>query len=129
MRERLTEIVGDALSECLKHMKEKNLATVSSDFIIDRLLENGVIAPPCKIGDSVFRIVEMSTGITSKIRVMRKRQIQQGTIHPVEPTIKRFIRCVIVTKNNFFDVCDNFGKTVFHTKEEAEQALRKDEGK
>ena len=39
-------------------------------------------------------------------------------------TIKRFIRTVEVTKNNFFDVCENWGKTVFLTKEEAEQALK-----
>ena len=40
-------------------------------------------------------------------------------------------KTVEVTKNNFLDVCENWGKTVFLTREEAEQALQRkeDEGK
>lgn len=82
------------------------------------------IVPPCKVGQTVYRIVEMSTGITSKIRAIRKKAKQTGVIQPCEPTIKRFIRCVAVTKNNIIDCCENYNKTVFATREEAVRALK-----
>lgn len=87
--------------------------------------------PPCKVGDKVYRIVEMSTGITSKIRAIRKKAIETGTIQPCEPTTKRFIRCVEVTRNNIIDCCENYGKIIFFSEEEAEKALKgkEDEGK
>ena len=121
-RERLIELLND--------WGNKENDGVRAESMADYLLANGIIVPPCKVGDTVYRIVEMSTGITSKIRAIRKEAKITGIIQPCEPTIKRFIRCVTVTKNNIINCCENYGKTVFLTKEEAEQALRKeDEGK
>ena len=80
---------------------------IRCSIIADEILADGWMRPPCKVGDTVYRIVEMSTGV-----------MMNSTY-----TIKRFIRAVEVTKNNFFDVCENFGKTVFLAEEEAEQAL------
>lgn len=91
--------------------------------LAEYLDKKGCIVPPCKVGDTVYRIVEMSTGITSKIRAIRKKANTTGILQPCEPTIKRFIRCVTVTKNNIIDCCENYGKTVFITKEEAERVL------
>lgn len=107
-RKRLVELLGDYLY---------------SEQIADHLLDNGVIVPPVKVGQTVYRIVEMSTGITSKIRAIRRT----GIIQPCEPTIKRFIRCVTVTKNNIIDCCENYGKTVFTSREEAQKALERKE--
>ena len=121
MKDRLIELICNCPSKIMG--ANMFLEKISAD-LADYLLANGVIAPPCKVGDSVFRIVKMSTGITSTIRAIRKKANTTGIIQPCEPTIKRFIRCVTVTKNNFFDVCENFGKTVFLTKEEAEAALK-----
>ena len=92
--------------------------------LADYILADGWIRPPCKVGDTVYRIVEMSTGITSKIRAIRKKEKQTGIIQPCEPTIKRFIRCVTVTKNNIIDCCENYNKTVFATREEAVRVLK-----
>jgi hypothetical protein len=92
--------------------------------IADYLLENGVIVPPCKVGDTVYRIVKMSTGVTTAIRAIRKEGKITGVIKPCEPTIKQFIRSVTVTKNNFIDCCENFGKTVFLSEAEAKYALK-----
>ena len=94
------------------------VAIGDADKIADHLLENGAIVPPCKVGDKVYRVVTMGTGVTFK-------KVGFNTYRAKEQTIKHFIRCVTVTKNNFFDVIENFGKTVFLTKEEAEQALSK----
>lgn len=75
------------------------------------------IEAPCKMGDTVYRVVTMGTGVTFK-------KVGYNTYREKEQTIKHFIRCVTVTKNNFFDVLENFGKTVFLTREEAKQALK-----
>ena len=47
MRDRLIEIVENALKECLKHMEENSLPTIATGFIVDRIMEKGVIATPC----------------------------------------------------------------------------------
>ena len=124
MRDRLTELICENIQtdECVAHCnhpycdKCKNLA--------DYLLENGVIVPPCKVGDTVYRVIEMGTGIHFKQVGRCGIGHSQGyKIVPCEEKIKRFIRTVEVSKNNFFDICENFGKTVFLTREEAEAKL------
>ena len=77
------------------------------DDIVDSLLENGVIVPPCKVGDTVY-IPYISTVIEKKV-------------------------CSIVFQKPFYTVyCggtslrfseEDFGKTVFLTRDEAEKAL------
>lgn len=117
-RERLIELVSTA---CVN--TDDIYGLPNAEQVADYLLENGVIVPPVKVGDTVYRIVQMSTGVKHKIKVFSERGETQGIIIPREPTIKHFIRCVKVTKNNFIDVCENFCKTVFLTKEQAEKAL------
>lgn len=87
------------------------------EFIADYLLENGVVCPPCKVGQTVYRVVTMGTGVTFK-------KVGFNTYREKKQTIKHFIRCVTVTKNNFFDVCENWGISVFATKEEALSKLQ-----
>lgn len=88
------------------------------------IIANGATYPPCKLGDTVYRIVEMGTGIHYKQVGRYEVGCSKGyKIAPCKETIKRFIRPVRVTKSNFFDICENIGKTVFLTREEAEDAL------
>lgn len=47
MRDRLIKLIQDAVKGCAKHWAE---------IIADYLLENGVIVPPCKVGDTVYQI-------------------------------------------------------------------------
>jgi len=100
---------------------QKGFGVEGATIAAEHLLENGVIVPPCKVGDKVYRIVEMGTGIHYKQVGSRGKGCK---IVPCEEKIKRFIRLVIVTKNNFFGICEEFGKTVFLSREEAEQALK-----
>ena len=87
---------------------------ISNEEIADYLLANGVIVPPCKVGDKIYIVAE----ITKKI---------------IECTvIGAWIcegNCTIITDcGTIYNL--SFEETVFLTKEEAEQALRKeDEGK
>ena len=113
MRDRLIELTKRAFAKCKGKKCEDCVgygkgADCIHYVVTDNLLANGVIVPPCKVGHTVYRIVEMSTGVKKNSTY----------------TIKRFIRTVEVTKNNFFDVCENWGKTVFLTAEDAETALK-----
>ena len=98
MRDRLIELLG-----C-----EGNVIT-ANDFetVADYLLENGVIVPPCKVGQDIYRI--------SGTEVYGAWQIVKLAVYEDEM--------------GFEDDSDNWiafediGKTVFLTREEAEQKL------
>ncbi len=75
---------------------------------------------PCEVGQTVWRVVTMGTGVKFK-------KVGYNTWREREQTIKHFIRSVTVTKNNFYDIVfgGDFGKTVFLSREEAERELQK----
>lgn len=86
----------------------------SLERIADYLLANGVIVPPCKVGDKVFFVGHISDAIPDFIYTDTITKIgvtTSGLMH------ERGI--------DFNDI----GKTVFLTREEAERALRKEDGK
>lgn len=102
MRDRLISLIKDSL---FKHIdKSCNLA----ENIADDLLENGVVVPPCKVGDVVYRIYT-------------RAWIGEDVV-----------REVVVSENGVFYVddkgrmtsCNKFGKTVFLTREDAEAKLK-----
>ena len=78
----------------------------------DYLLANGVIVPPCKVGDKVYCIVE---GFDV---------VMEGHVRQFIVAEGMFIDCVIRGYFNQVFHSSNMGKTVFLTKEEAEQALK-----
>ena len=79
-----------------------------TDNLADYLLENGVIVPPCKVGDVVYLITD-HTGD------MRR-------------TVTGFTQDCILSYAMQIPMSE-FGKTVFLNREDAEKALRGDEGK
>ena len=99
MRERLVETIQNSVGGCARHWAE---------VIADGLIDSGVILPPCKAGDTVYRIYTRSW-------------IGEDVV-----------REVVVSENGVFYVddkgrmtsCGKFGKTVFLTREEAERALK-----
>ena len=129
-RERLIELQRKAFRE----WKNSTIDTFPLEFITDYLLANGVIVPPCKVGDTVYV----------------KWRLHSGCKYDVYPVIVYALRWD-QKKNNFrllvegsFKISayggyyvnnyratfswDNIGKTVFLTKEEAEQALKERDG-
>ena len=80
----------------------------------DNLLSNGVIAPPCKIGDKIYMLV---TKHTHSFEFDNGKMVRKNNQHT-------FIKQTYLAESNFFRVLRDFGKTVFLTREEAEQALR-----
>ena len=125
MRERLIELIEQhADNRLAKHIP------MTSEGLAEHLIANGVIVPPCKVGDTVFVQWGKEHGLKNKI-------------YPVEVYALRFD-----TKKNNMRICVNgifevnayggkfnhyyngtfawnsVGKTVFLAREEAERALR-----
>lgn len=80
--------------------------TCDSEELADYLLANGVIVLPCKVGDMVYVVCPVQ-GITEQ----KVKRFQLGSYGLMFATGKG-VRPV-----------DDFGKTVFLTREEAEKAL------
>lgn len=126
MRERLICLIKNAEKA---FPKDKPVLDIE-EFVADYLLANGAIVPPCKVGDTVY------------VKWRLHRNSNDG-IYPVKVYALRWDE-----KKNNFRVCvegnfeisaygckythhyqatfawNNFGKTVFLTREEAEAALK-----
>ena len=107
-RERLIELLGDYLY---------------SEQIADHLLANGVIAPPCKVGQTVYIIGDGDEGT--------EPYALDVTVTATGYDIGGF--WITMSLPLGFKMSSHigeryFGKTVFLTKEEAEQALKEREG-
>ena len=120
MRDRLAKLLYEArngwevyLNNSL--LKGKTREKSFPEFVADRLVENGVIVLPYKVGDRVYSIYSVDKK-TLKIRIepngdrITQIKINRGGYH---------FKCWW----GYFHLSD-IGKTVFLTKEEAEQALK-----
>ena len=103
-RERLIDLMIDA--------KRTEPETGSfNEYLADHLLEHGVIVPPCKVGDSVYRPSDC-LGVVQFV-------IISFNIYESEMFFTDDSENIIYLPD--------IGKTVFLTREEAEQALRERE--
>lgn len=89
--------------------------------LADYLLKNGVIVPPCKVGDELFAIFE---GYITTARVIALYFDCRGgmfdlNIRTSQQTVNGFKH--IIFKDFTFD---DYGKKLFRTANEAEQALK-----
>jgi hypothetical protein len=107
MRDRLIRLINHCTSceEC------------RDEDIADHLLANGVIVPPCKVGDTVYSIVE---GIDF-VLVGEVYEYVVGREHFVFRSTRKGYFTLAFTE---IDI----GKTVFLTRGEAEKALAKRSG-
>lgn len=87
-----------------------------AELIADYLIQNGVIVPPCKVGDTVYRI---TTSPHTKIKKIQETKIIRIAIDD-EGVFLFCQRCPAKSV---------FGKNVFLTKEEAEKKLKEYENK
>lgn len=115
MRDRLIELLlnSDPLHE---RDLDDDLADGEIETIADHLIANGVIVPPCKVGQTVYVISQMrDKRILPFINTYEVTSIEIG---------KK--KCVVYHKmDGYIKIIkqDDFGKTVFLTREEAEKAL------
>lgn len=113
-RERLIEILKDNQGDSTYYMTDE-----AAQSVADVLLENGVVVLPCKINDHVWFI---KSAFSVLVKPLEARIIDIRGI-----SIDRNILYQSITLYN--DLARRFtsndiGKTVFLTKEEAEQAIQ-----
>lgn len=106
MRDRLIELLSVDMSG-----SEGGYAEEMADY----LLENGVIVPPMKLGQICFSPCDWRSEV-DKCRVSSITQKADGSLK---------IRITNLHYRGAYEITvDKIGKTVFLTKEEAEQALK-----
>lgn len=120
MRDRLIKILS-AFPVWGKTLKDQWFDK-AIERLADHLLANGVIVPPCKVGDTVYKAFELccveddipplDRCYQGKCEGCKFYEIGIETIH-------------IKSIKDIFYWWDDFGKTVFLTKELAEEALER----
>lgn len=87
------------------------------DYVADYLLKNGVIVPPCKVGDTVYDIGGFPKIMKAEVETMTTdgQEMSSVVVEPQKPFHRWFV--------NWKDL----GKYVFLTREAAEQALKERE--
>ena len=100
----------------------------ATEYIADYLLANGVIVPPCKVGDVVYAIT-----LNPKTNIRKTHRGVVTNIHCHTTGKHITIRHEGLDDEPYFDALycpfEIFGKTVFLTREEAEAKLKEGEGK
>lgn len=116
MRDRLIELLADTLSEWECEVRPETVSEIA-----EHLLENGIIAPPCKVGASIYVPVISEDGeFESYVDICRVTDIS---------AIRIFVSMTSPPGDDFYDYyyISDIGKTFFLTPEEAEQALKERE--
>lgn len=110
-RNKLIEILQDTLHEWECDVSIKTLTEIA-----EHLIENGVIVPPCKVGDKVYFDTYLHG---NSVGVQPHKVIQVKSVITTEPS-KGGIGAEIPDWS--------FGESVFLTREEAEKALKERKG-
>ena len=109
----------EKLIELLKKADENADLKCITDYedavadIADYLLANGVIVPPCKVGDTVYLPIKTDWGTIENYEIVEVGQDRDGI----------YFRIYDEEQNKVY--LEEIGKTVFLTKEEAEGKLKK----
>lgn len=108
MRERLVELIQESVGGCAKNWAE---------VIADHLIANGVIVPPCKVGQMVY--IVGWCGDIEEFTVRDVRLVTNG-----KGDCSYHFRAVMGEESDIHFADDYIGVTVFLTREEAEKALK-----
>lgn len=128
MRERLIELISQADEEC-KHTKDCKSCSgygkgsmCMNYHIADHLIANGVIVPPCKVGDVVYVVKPCFSYIAEyEVRGFHFGEFPTLNGHKRNPYLIGYFKTSGMLKHIFIK---DIGKSVFLTREEAERALR-----
>ncbi len=117
----------DRLIEILKVPIHPKIGVDPAEVVADYLLANGVIVPPCKVGDTVYYVHETYWDKDYE-NYIETKELKQGVLKIVERP-KQKMNLMLQVKE--FDWCfmnDWLNGNLFLTKEEAERALKEREG-
>ena len=119
MRDRLIELICEAIQEdnCVAHCNYPPCNKCKS--IADHLLSNGAIMPPCKVGGTVYRLVD--------IGIQTMPEIEMGRVECIKFYSGVLSLFCTFRSENLYVFAKDFGKTVFLTREEAKAKLKKGE--
>lgn len=111
-RERLIQLIGE-----IKSYEYGGMAKVTDEGLADYLLDNGISILPCKIGDTLYYH-------DYKCGAFNEDKSEWNIIDSIvcEIRIKKKGVLVEMSSGRIFTHKD-FGKIIFHTKEEAEKVL------
>lgn len=106
----------DKLIHKIMSLNKPTISLQTAMDIVDAIIDEGVIVPPCKVGDTLYDIYEsLSNGETD---------IQEIEVKVINVRIDaRNKPCLII--GNKYIAFDEIGKTVFLTEEEAEKELKR----
>ena len=130
MRDRLIELYDQTNDECdskdCLSCKYWNASYCRDHKFIDKIIENGAILPPCKVGDTVY----FFSGVLEEVCESKVITIEQNYYTPSNPfwfSIE-YLSKQIGTQVIHIPINQAIGKTVFLTREDAEKSLREREG-
>jgi hypothetical protein len=104
VKERLVDLINKY--PCMSTAEDCFMESISSD-LADYLLENGVLVPPCKVGQTIYRNIIDKPLEFNVIKI----EVFEDEMLFIDDVGKLF--CI-----------SDIGKSVFLAKEEAEQALK-----
>ena len=117
-RDRLIEITEKSFAE---QYEKRGLLTAPNT--VDDLLANGVIVPPCKVGDTVYIIQNGDMlDIEPSVCSIVEDETYEMSFGKTQSGELKWLYLVLDTGEDFYDT--EIGKTVFLTKEEAEARLK-----
>lgn len=105
MRDRLIQLITNSEIDFLCSPNKTHFPT----FLADHLIENGVIVPPCKVGQTIWFIRDEKIIETKVEKIVLKNK-----------GVYLKLGCNAMYETS----CNSIGKTVFLTREEAEQKLK-----
>ena len=108
----------DRLIHKIMSLNKPTISLQTAMDIVDAIIDEGVIVPPCKVGDIVYKVYDIESV---------HRQILELEVLMIEVGIQRKV-CLKTTKKHRYNfdkaTFEDFGKTVFLTKEDAEEKLK-----
>ena len=129
MRDRLVELIQKGIAKYTLELMTANIKYVKGiseeEIVADYLLENGVVVPPCKVGDKFWINTKYGTikaGV-SEIQLLKDSVYIVHIVYDLIYCYKENINTDGVV--GYLEDKFEFGKTAYHTKEEAEQALKR----
>lgn len=122
MKDRLRDLIINTprINNCVGRKQGRGIMT--AEHIADHLLANGVIVPPCKVGDTVFMPWEYK-GVAG-IAALTVTHVITDHVHSYIRTDLESDCAEYMQKYNYgrFDF-RQFGKDIFASNKEAEKAL------
>lgn len=128
MRDRLIKLLKTPNKSAILRKANPQFVTEETDeesIVADYLIANGVIVPPCKVGDTVYDVVLCDDNIYRICKMKITGMSIFGELY-VGKTIPPFIWNLYLTdKYSYaYRTFSDIGKTVFLTKGQAEMKLR-----